>query len=679
MRKIRNSMFIFIFILLIGFNVKAESFNYYLSTNDLNYEYVNSSSSKVKSIKRGDTIIVTAIIDNKDNVTNYRLNSGKLTIRWDDKFVSLQEVNGKYYNESVSDIEGLTIGSVNKGSNRYTISELSSTGTLKAGKNKIVEFKFLVLQNSSSGETKIYQQDTEDSLKCYNVTEEKSVNCGESLLSELKYNVEKSKINKLSNVKINGTELDYFDENKNDYEITVESDVAKVNIEVTKKDSKSTISGNYGENTVDYGENKFIVNVISESGDRNVYNFKIIRNDSRSSINTLKTLTISSGELKFDPNVTSYDINVENEINKVTITSSLADSKSKYVTDYQNKEIELIEGSNKVEIKVVSEKGDERVYTLNITRSLSSNNSLKSLKINDEKIKLEEGVFTYNLDYENDIEEVIIKAEPNDPKATVELDEKYPLQAGENEINIIVTAASGQKASYIVNITRAKLLSKDSLLTSIKIKGYDIGFKQNTTLYNLKIKDEDNELEITTTQEDPNATVEIEGNKDLENGSIIKINVKAEDGSFTRYFINIEKGSEGISPIIIIIIVLFVILCACVGIIFYRKKKKEKKEFDKIDEAKEEAKEENKQEEQDETTSLETEQSEEMDKESLDNIVGEVNKSDNETVETSELNYEFERGKHEEIGKHEPHEENNEFDDIMSEKKESNVEEKGVE
>ena len=586
MRKIKNIILIMLFIMLVGtgINVKAENFNYYISNSDNNYEHVDSS----KDIKRGDIILVTAIVDNKDNVSDYQLSDGKFTIRWDDKFVSLQEVNGKYYNDSITDINSLSIGGVNKVSNKLTISGITSTTPLKSGKNKLFEFKFQVLSNSPTGETKIYQMDGEDNLKCVNTKEENKVGCGESLLTELKYNVLKSTINKLSSIKINGQELDGFNEDKNDYNITVESNVDKVNIMVTKKDSKSTISGNYGENPVSYGLNKFIVNVISESGLRNTYNINITRNDSRSSVNTLKTLTISSGELSFNPNVLDYNINVLNEVNKVTITSSLTDSKSKYVTDFQNKEIELIEGGNKVEIKVISEKGDEKVYTLNITRALSSNNSLKSLKINDEKIKLEEGKYTYDITFENDVEEAIVKAEANDAKATITIDDKYPLQVGENEINIIVTAASGEKASYIVNVTRKKLLSKDSLLTSIKIKGYDFDFKQDVTLYYLKIKDSDKELEITTIKEDDNAIVEIEGNKDLENGSIIKINVKAEDGTFTRYFINIEKGSSGISPVIIILIVLFILLGLCIGLIIYRKKKKGQSKFDKLDEVKKE-------------------------------------------------------------------------------------------
>ncbi len=594
MKRIEKSVLIIIFILLIGvtFNVKAESFNYYLSDNDSNYEYVDKNSVKAKTVKRGDTIKVTAIIDNKDNVSDYRINSGKLTVRWDEKYLSLDEVDGKYYNDSITDISELSLGSVHKSSNKFSIEEISSNGLLKSGKNKIVEYKFHVLDNAPSGEAKIYQMDGEDNLKCFFTTEERTVNCGESLYSEIRINIEKSNVNKISSIKINGKELPNFNEDTNDYELTVESNVEKVNIAVVKKDEKSAISGNYGDNPVKYGSNKFTINIISESGIKNTYTFNIIREDSRSTVNTLKTLTLSAGEIEFKPNVTDYNVTVENDVEKLIITSSLTDPKSKYVEDYTNKVIELNEGSNKVEIKVISEKGEEKVYTLNINRSLSSNNSLKSLKVNDEKVELKKDEFIYNLILENEITDVVIKAETNDPKATVELDERYPLQVGDNEIVITVVAASGSKATYTLNITRKKMLSKDSLLTSIKIEGYSIDFKPTTTLYNLKIDDKVDELKITTTQQDPNATVVIEGNKDLENGSIIKINVRAEDGSYTRYFINIEKGSSGISPIVIVIIVLLILLAGCIGLIFYRKKRKEKKEFDKFDkEAKEEKKE----------------------------------------------------------------------------------------
>ena len=396
--------------------------------------------------------------------------------------------------------------------------------------------------------------------------------------------------NKLTSIKLDGHELEFFNEDVNNYEITVESDVSKINITATKKDDKAEVTGDIGEKKLDYGLNKFSIKVSSNSGNENIYHLDITREDARSDNNTLKSLTLSTGDIKFKSDVTSYSINVDNNVEKITIKSELSDIKSRYVEDYRNKEIELVEGSNKVEIKIISEKGDIKIYTLNINRALSGNNSLKSLKVNDDKIKLVENEFIYDVTVENEVSEVVIDAVTNDTKATVNLEDKYELQVGINEIKIKVIAANGSEASYILNITRKKILSRDSLLTNIRIKGYDLNFKQDVKVYNLKINDEGS-LEISTLKEDENAVVEIEGNKDLIDGSIIKINVKAEDGSFTRYFINIEKKKKGISPVLIILIVLFILLGGCIGLIFYRKNKKDKKEFSTKDFEKSETKE----------------------------------------------------------------------------------------
>ena len=396
--------------------------------------------------------------------------------------------------------------------------------------------------------------------------------------------------NKLASIKLDGHELEFFNEDVNNYEITVESDVSKINITATKKDDKAEVTGDIGEKKLDYGLNKFSIKVSSNSGNENIYHLDITREDARSDNNTLKSLTLSTGDIKFKSDVTSYSINVDNNVEKITIKSELSDIKSRYVEDYRNKEIELVEGSNKVEIKIISEKGDIKIYTLNINRALSGNNSLKSLKVNDDKIKLVENEFIYDVTVENEVSEVAIDVVTNDTKATVNLEDKYELQVGINEIKIKVIAANGSEASYILNITRKKILSRDSLLTNIRIKGYDLNFKQDVKVYNLKINDEES-LEISTLKEDENAVVEIEGNKDLIDGSIIKINVKAEDGSFTRYFINIEKKKKGISPVLIILIVLFILLGGCIGLILYRKNKKDKKEFSTKDFEKSETKE----------------------------------------------------------------------------------------
>ena len=583
MRRIKSV--ILLLVMMVTVSVKADGLNYYLSTDKLNNEYV--ANSEVSNVQRGDDIYVTAIINNDS--LNYQLGNGKLTIRWDEKALELVKVGDNYYDLSESSFSNLTIGKVDKNNNKLTIHEYSSNEVLANGKNKLMKFKFHVLDNAKAGGTKIYEMDGEDTINCYNPTEEKSVSCAESLLSELKYNVEKSKINSLANIKIDGAELEYFDENILEYNLEVGGDEQEIEIEAIKKDSLSGISEGYGKQKLSYGLNTFKITVTSEAGTTKTYTINVTRVDNRSTDNTLKSITLSSGELDFFSDVTDYIVNVPNEVNHIKVTSELNDSKAKYVDGYGNTEIDLIEGSNKVLIKVINEKAEEKVYTITINRALSSNNSLKTLKVNDEKIKLLDNEFTYSMSVSSDTLEAVIEATPNDSQAKVDLKEKYSLIVGENEIPIVVEAPSGDKATYIVNITRDAILSSDSALSKLEIEGYSLQFKRNVTYYNLKIKDEESKLNIITETEDPKSEVLVEGNDDLIDGSIIKINVKAENGTYTRYFINIEKSKKNrLLPVIIAIITLFILLGACFAIMYLRKRqKKENQEFSELDKSNE--------------------------------------------------------------------------------------------
>lgn len=390
---------------------------------------------------------------------------------------------------------------------------------------------------------------------------------------------EKSSNNKLASITLNNQELEYFDEDMLEYDIEVETDVEKINIGATKKDNTAVIGGDLGDKKLDYGINTFYINVISASGETITYTLNITRIDNRSTVNTLKSVTISDIDMIFLSSITEYDLSVSNKVEKITINSTLTDEKALYEEGFGNREVLLNEGSNKVLIKVLSESGDERVYTFNITRELSGNNTLKSLMVNDIKIDLKEDEFIYHVEFENNVEEVVIKATPSDNKANINIKDKYELEVGENDITVEIVAPDGSKASYILNITRKKILSNNSRLSNIKIIGYKINFKPDNTLYNLRIKDEDEKLDIYTVPEDAFATVEIEGNDNLSDGSIIKVNVKAEDGTYTRYFINIEKSKKNtLLPIVITIIILGGLLALCIRTLIKRKKKKEMEE-----------------------------------------------------------------------------------------------------
>ena len=390
---------------------------------------------------------------------------------------------------------------------------------------------------------------------------------------------EKANNTKLASIILNGQELEYFDENMLEYDIEVEKDIEKINIGAIKKDNSVAIGGDIGEKPLEYGINTFYINVIGASGEIITYTLNITRIDERSTVNTLKSVTISDIDMIFLSSINEYDLAVSNKVEKVTINSTLTDDKAFYEEGFGNREVYLNEGSNKVLIKILSESGDERIYTFNITRELSGNNTLKSLMVNDIKIELKENEFIYHVEFENNIEEVVIKAIPSDKKANVNIKDKYPLEVGENDVNIEIIAPDGSRASYILNITRKKILSNNSKLSNIKIIGYKISFNPDTTMYNLRIKDEEEKLDIYTVPEDSFATVEIEGNKDLVDGSIIKINVKAEDGTYTRYFINIEKSRKSnLLIIIIIILILSFLLALCIWTLIKRKKQKEERE-----------------------------------------------------------------------------------------------------
>ena len=647
MKRIKNICLMLVCLIVIGitYNVKADTIKYYLSAKELDYNYVNKDNAKETKIKRGDYVSVLAMLDYSEGTESYKINNGKLTIRWDNKYFNLID-----YNTNNSILSNISSSSVNKESSKIVISDLNSAENIRNGKNVLVEFKFQVIDNASSGSTKIYQMDGEDNLNIVKLSDESTFKL-DSLYTEMKYNVTKSSENRLSSIKIDGNSIENFSEDKTTYDVKVDSNVEKITIVATPKDSKATVSGNINEVRLKYGTNKLTINVTSESGDKKVYNLNVIREDTRSNVNTLKSLMLSSGDIVFKPEVVEYTVNVENDVEEITITSSLTDTKSKYVEDYSNKKVKLEPGSNKIQIKVLSEREEEKVYTINVNRALSTNNSLKTLKINDEKIVLVENEYTYDYEVENDVDSITISATPLDSKAKVELKDKYDLVVGENEINILVIAASGDKASYTINVTRKKILSKDSLLKSLTVKDYNINFKQDIKTYDLKAPKDVEELEITYETEDENAIVEIEGNKDLIDGSIIKVNVKAEDGTYTRYFINIEKPSGGVSPVLIIILVLLLLLGICLAIIFIRKKKNkdkkennelEKEEQDKIEEKEELDSKEVKESSNEDT--LEKEPEKPLEQKEEQEGTAEPPKEDAESIE---------KGAHEYIGEHE--------------------------
>ena len=558
-----------IFVLFLNITVNADNVGYYLSNAELNY-YYDSAPNEI-NVKRGDYIYVTAIINDVTG-NNFTLKNGRVTVRWDNNYLELVPTNNLYYSLDKSSFSNLLVTENSRTNNKITL-DYTSDNLINQGINKLMEFKFRVLDNSKTGLTKIYEMDGETSVNC--IKDEKEILCGNSYNSELKYNILSSKVNTLSSIKIDGKKINNFDENIREYNIEFDGSKESINIEAVKKDDRESIIGDIGTRSLEYGLNKFNIEVTSESGDKKTYTINATRKDNRSKDNFLKNIKLSDGIIQFKTDITDYTVEVKNEVEKITIIATLNDSKAKFKEDFSKKEIELIEGINKVSITVIAENGDERVYSINITRKLSGNNTLKELIVNNEPIKLNKGEFLYYYTVKNDVESVNIRALANDSNANVVVNNIDTLEVGTNEIGITVTAPNGDVVNYTVVVTREQLLSNNAKLSKLEVVGYKLNFNPETTYYDLKINDE-NYLDLIYETEDEKATVNVEGNRNLVDGSIIKVNVKAEDNSVVRYFINIDKDGKGNGLIWIIIVPLIILLIIILLLIMKKKRKKNK-------------------------------------------------------------------------------------------------------
>ena len=96
-------------------------------------------------------------------------------------------------------------------------------------------------------------------------------------------------------------------------------------------------------------------------------------------------------------------------------------------------------------------------------------------------------------------------------------------------------------------------------LVDLEIEDHDLSFSKQNNEYEIKIGNE-NKLNINPVLEDESATYEILGNKNLKNGSKVKINVIAEDGSKSTYILNIVKDGVNKKLTLTFAIIIFVLV-----------------------------------------------------------------------------------------------------------------------
>ena len=407
----------------------------------------------------------------------------------------------------------------------------------------------------------------------------------------------------LKSLNVEGFDLSpAFDPGTTSYTIDVPEGLSELIINAEANSGKATVDGK-GKKTFTLGDT-LVVKVVAEDGSSKEYKITTKKKEEsapKDSNNKLKSLDISGYSInpKFDPDKTTYSMNVANSVTGLTVKAETESDKA-HVTILGNTGWK--EGVNTVTVRVTAEDGSQRDYIINVTRA-GNGNTTAPQKSNDNNINdliiksahtMEPGTFnkditTYNVTVPYDVDKLDLTATLSNAKAKYTVTGNENFKVGEvNVVQIIVTAEDGSQKVYILNVTRSTDVDKTDVKDITLGGGYtlDPEFDPKKLTYTVNVKPGTKELDITATPVDPESKVEIVGNKNLKTGdNTVLVKVTDKNGYVKYYTLNVvrpERKILGLTPIQfgivsgIILLLLFLLL-----FLLLKRRKKEEKEDDK--------------------------------------------------------------------------------------------------
>lgn len=372
----------------------------------------------------------------------------------------------------------------------------------------------------------------------------------------------------LKSLTVDGVSVSDFNKTKQEYDLgTVANNKSSMLLNGLVDDTgKASVSG-LGTVNLNIGENNFTITVTAEDKSTREYKIKVYR---LSNENKLSSLTItSSPQATMSPAFTStfngtYTYNYDATVTDITVSATVLDTGKASVSIYDLEKGESsssatlntqsktfgIETKN-VYVVVTAEDGTVNTYTIDLTRTKSSDNSLKSLIIDNGTLtpSFNSTTRTYTAEVEGNVTSINVNAIPNSLYGKIKsITGNTNLNFGNNQIEIIVEAENGNTASYIINVTRKQY--DISTLDDIKIDGVSIeNFNKDTKEYDLKtVNFEKDSINIETTKSNSYATVSGNGLVSLKTGdNKIVITVTAQNGiDKSEYVLNLyrEKNND---------------------------------------------------------------------------------------------------------------------------------------
>lgn len=220
--------------------------------------------------------------------------------------------------------------------------------------------------------------------------------------------------------------------------------------------------------------------------------------------NNLKSLSVEGAKIDFNKDTLEYNIEVENNVNKVKIDASTEDTKAR-VDGIGEREVK--EGANKLEVVVTAENGNTKTYTINVT--------VKELKPINVKVNNKEYTIIRK-------EDVLNPPSAYYEKTTIKIDNEDVLAYTNKKNNITLIGLKdkkGQSSYYIY---------KDGKYTPYN--EYDFG---NITLY---IIDNKNKIPKNYTKQ----TIK------YKESNITAYHLSPNSDYYIFYAMNVENGKESL-------------------------------------------------------------------------------------------------------------------------------------
>ena len=310
---------------------------------------------------------------------------------------------------------------------------------------------------------------------------------------------------------------------------------------------------------------------------------KVTQKGSDTETDTIKNLEETSKVIQIrSTDNTLKDLKVNAEIG-----ATLNNTTATFIDKFGPRNVGLEYGENKIEVKVKSASGEDKIYVINITRNdnRGSNNNLKNIIINsgDVKINFDQNVLEYRIKTYK-LSKIDVVCETVDPKAKCVPNAPAKPEVGPNNIEITVTSEDGKTKVYKVvldNQDRELNVTLKSIKVIAKEEEVELSpaFRPDILDYEVKYNPKYNGNlviipEISAKEDDVKydealleSTLE-----DLKVGSKVEIKVFAPDGTVNLYTITFIKDERINFYTVLFGVILLILLVIFIKLIIDRKK-----------------------------------------------------------------------------------------------------------